>query len=316
MLYLEELVDSVIAEEGQTLMGLDFLFEALELPMKKIELIFKKALYEYSERRPMKKTKVVETYDPEFGIKMPEGTTSCRIARYGVMANQMPRFLLNTLGDTRVEFDPTDLTLKVFPPAAPLRLTYTQRYIPTRTVLIQNTITLPYETDEVDFTLPASFAKNSLKIQKAVTITDPNTGEKKSVIHEMSPVKYEEDEDIYGNKTEQCILEGTLGTGTVDLNTREVNLQLNDSEVGSILYSFYPKYYVVEEMDLGNRVFNMLFSYRLLTALASLRAQATQEKLHNVDLTSDDLYGRVAELRRHVIEVSRNTISFGDIAPV
>ena len=44
MLYLEELVDAVISEEGQTLMGLDFLFETLALPMKKIEIIFKKSL--------------------------------------------------------------------------------------------------------------------------------------------------------------------------------------------------------------------------------------------------------------------------------
>ena len=45
MLYLEELTDAVIAEEGQTLMGLDFLFEVLDLPMTKIDLIFKKALW-------------------------------------------------------------------------------------------------------------------------------------------------------------------------------------------------------------------------------------------------------------------------------
>ena len=36
MLYMEELVDAIIAEEGQTLMGLEFLTETLNLPMKKI----------------------------------------------------------------------------------------------------------------------------------------------------------------------------------------------------------------------------------------------------------------------------------------
>ena len=44
MLYLEELLDAVIAEEGQTLMGLEFLVETLNLSMKKIDLLFKKAL--------------------------------------------------------------------------------------------------------------------------------------------------------------------------------------------------------------------------------------------------------------------------------
>ena len=37
MLYLEELLDAVIAEEGQTLMGLEFLVETLNLSMKKID---------------------------------------------------------------------------------------------------------------------------------------------------------------------------------------------------------------------------------------------------------------------------------------
>ena len=59
MLYMEEVLDAVIAEEGQTLMGLDFLIDTLNLPMNKIDLLFRKALAEYSERRPMKKTSVI-----------------------------------------------------------------------------------------------------------------------------------------------------------------------------------------------------------------------------------------------------------------
>ena len=56
---MEELLDAIIAEEGQTIMGLEFLIETLNLPMKKIDTLFKKALSEYSERRPMKKTTVI-----------------------------------------------------------------------------------------------------------------------------------------------------------------------------------------------------------------------------------------------------------------
>ena len=39
MLYLEELLDTVIAEEGQTLMGLEFLIETLGLSMKRIDML-------------------------------------------------------------------------------------------------------------------------------------------------------------------------------------------------------------------------------------------------------------------------------------
>ena len=40
MLYLEELLDAIIAEEGQTLMGLEFLIETLGLSMKRIDTLF------------------------------------------------------------------------------------------------------------------------------------------------------------------------------------------------------------------------------------------------------------------------------------
>ena len=62
-------------------------------------------------------------------------------------------------------------------------------------------------------------------------------------------------------------------------------------------------------------LFNKLFASKLLTALASLRAQATQDKLHNIDLTTDDLLNRVAELKSEVREILRSSISFGDMAP-
>ena len=163
MLYLEELLDAVIAEEGQTLMGLDFLIETLDLPMSKIDLLFKKALAEYSERRPLKKTTVFNSFDymaeddgnGEAGIiKLPEGTTSCRVARYGVLPNQMPRYYMPKFGEQNVEFDIATCTCKVWPPVTPLRLTYTQRYTTTTNVQIQKVIDVPYETDEYELVLP------------------------------------------------------------------------------------------------------------------------------------------------------------------
>ena len=59
-----------------------------------------------------------------------------------------------------------------------------------------------------------------------------------------------------------------------------------------------------------------MFAAKLLEALAALRAQATQEKLHSITLTTDDLYTRVQELKKEVREICRATISFGDMAPM
>jgi hypothetical protein len=320
VLYLEELLESTIAEEGQTLMGLDFLIKTLDLPMSKIDLIFKKALMEYSERRPMKKTTVINKFDYSDGdsgyITLPEGTTSCRIARYGVLPNQMPRYYMPHFSEQSVEFDPTNLSCRVWPPVTPLRLTYTQRYMPTTSVLLEKIINIPYETDEYEFTLDTMYAGKTLSFQKSVTKVDPDTGEVTSEILSMSPTGYVNERRVDGELISEAVLKGTLGRGTVNLKTREVNLELSNESISPILVNYYPKWSVVKELDLGDRLFNKFFASKLLQALASLRAQATQSELHQIDLQTDDLLNRVAELKKEVREILRSSISFGDMAPM
>ena len=307
MLYLEELVDAVIAEEGQTLMGLDYLIETLSLPMQKIELIFKKALAEYSERRPMKKTEVFNNFDMDGYITMPEGTTSCRVARYGILPNQMPRYYMPTFGEPYVEFDPTTLACRVWPPVTPLRLTYTKRYVPTKTLLIENSFNIPYETDVFETTLDTMYGGKTLKILKSTS---------DGQVLEMTPTgEIREEADEFGKVIQYALLEGTLGTGQVNLDTRDLNLDLTNNSVGSIILTYYPKYYVVKELDIGDYIFTKLFTSKFLTSLASLRAQATQAKLHNIDLTTDELSSRAQQLREEVRALLRSTISYGDMAP-
>ena len=319
MLYLEELLDTVIAEEGQSLMGLDFITTTLELTMPKIENIFKKALSEYSERRPMKKTTVINSFDidPDGNtgyITMPEGTTSCRVARYGVLPNQMPRYYMPKFGEQMVEYDPTTNTCRVWPPVTPLRLTYTQKYIPTTNVQITGSIQCPYESDSAFASLPTMFGGTTLTLERSVLVTDPITGEQTPEILSMVPISSEEVEE-QGSLMTIWTLSGSLGTGTYNVFTRELELQLDDTSAAPILYNYYPKYCVVKELDIGHYVLTKMFAARLLEALAGLRAQATQENLHNINLTSDELYTRAAELKKEVREICRSTISYGDMAP-
>jgi hypothetical protein len=293
--------------------------------MSKIELLFKKALAEYSERRPLKKTEVFNSFDymaeddgnGEVGyIRMPEGTTSCRIARYGVLPNQMPRYYMPKFGEQNVEFDIATCTCKVWPPVAPLRLTYTQRFVTTKNVAIEKIIDIPYETDEYDLVLPTYFAGKTLSIQKSVVRTNEETGEQEVVILEMKPTGYINESKVGTETEEEAILKGTLGRGTVNLKTREVNLQLSDESIAPLIINYYPKYSVIKELDLGNYLFTRVFAAKLLTALASLRAQVTQEKLHNINLTSDDLMNRAADLKKEVKDLLRSTFSFADTAPM
>ena len=318
MLYLEELLDSIIAEEGQTLMGLEFLIETLGLSMKRIDTLFKKALSEYSERRPMKKTTVINNFDyadPEAGyITMPEGTTSCRIARYGVLPNQMPRYYMPKFGEQNVEFDITTMKLRVWPPVTPLRITYTQRFVPTTNVLIEKTIDVPYQTDEYEFELPTMYANKTLSIQKNVVVEDPETGELKPEILSMKPTgALIQDECGEGSK---AVLKGSLGEGSVDLKTREVTLEMVNDAASPLLITYYPKWSVVKELDIGNYLFTRIFACKILEALASLRAQATQTDMHHVDLTTDRLLDRVAELKKEIRELGRSSLSFHSLSPM
>ena len=318
MLYLEELLDAVIAEEGQTLMGLEFLIDTLGLSMKRIDTLFKKALSEYSERRPMKKTEVINNFDyadPEAGyIQMPEGTTSCRVARYGVLPNQMPRYYMPKFGEQNVEFDITTLKLRVWPPVTPLRLTYTQRFVPTTNVLIEKTIDVPYETDEFEFTLPTTYANKTLTIQKSVVTRDPETGELKPEILSMKPTGSVVQDEC--GESSEAVLKGTLGKGKFNTKTREVSLKMKNEAASPLIITYYPKWSVVKELDIGNYLFTRIFACKIIEALASLRAQASQSDLHHIDLNVDDLLNRAAELKKEIRELGRSSISFHAMSPM
>jgi len=298
MLYLEEALDTVLSEEGQTLMGLSFLVSTLNLSMKKIELLFKKSAMEYSMRRPIKETKIF-TGNP---IIMPEGTLSVRAVRYGVLP-ELPRYYMNTFGEMSYEFEKHTRILKVWPPIYPMKVTYNRMVNMTRDVEIEGLEKVSEGDTELFLEVPCSPKNNSIIISKNnKTMTQVD--------------RYEETVAGYlGNEIQEVLsLEGELGTGTLNLATRELELSLEEDSAGDLTYSFKPEYCVIEELTLGDYVFNKLFASKILEALASLRAQATQEVLHNIDLTTDDLYARVRELKRELRTLLRNTISFSSMA--
>ena len=131
----------------------------------------------------------------------------------------------------------------------------------------------------------------------------------------MEPEFEDETERDDGTIVHEWHLSGTMGSGVYDVASRELELTLDNETPSPIFYSYYPKYSVVKELDIGHYVLTKMFAVRLLQALAALRSQATQEKLHNIDLTTDDLYTRAAELKKEVREICRSTISYGDMAP-
>lgn len=316
MLYLEESVETILAEEGQDLLGLSFLTETLGLTWKKMEDLFRKSALQYSRRRPIEETR---NFSSNFSsdtatLMMPEGVRAVKAVRYGIL-EQLPRFYVDEFGKISFEYEEHTRLLKVWPPITPLRVTYTRDLYITKTRKLYGNATIPIGESYYYTELPTSPVDQTLKI--TFTDADENT-------FTMEYVSDEEitDVGVYSDEVQKVLhLAGDLGEATYNTATRELEIQFNEEEEGllvggNLTYEYYPKYYILPDISLQDEIFNKLFASKILEALASLRAQSTQEVLHNIDLTTDELYTRVRILKRELNQLLRNTIKFSGMAHI
>ena len=316
MLYLEESVETILAEEGQDLLGLSFLTETLGLTWKKMEELFRKSALQYSRRRPIEETR---NFSSNFSsdtatLVMPEGVRGVKAVRYGIL-EQLPRFYVDEFGKLSFEYEEHTRLLKVWPPITPLRVTYTRDLYVTKTRKLYGNATIPIGESYYYTELPTSPVDQTLK----VTFTDADENK-----FTMEYVSEEEitDVGIYSDEVQKVLhLAGNLGEATYNTATRELEIHFNEEEEGllvggNLTYEYYPKYYILPDISLQDEIFNKLFASKILEALASLRAQSTQEVLHNIDLTTDELYTRVRILKRELNQLLRNTIKFSGMAHI
>lgn len=316
MLYLEESVETILAEEGQDLLGLSFLTETLGLTWKKMEELFRKSALQYSRRRPIEETR---NFSSNFSSEtatliMPEGVRAVKAVRYGIL-EQLPRFYVDEFGKLSFEYEEHTRLLKVWPPITPLRVTYTRDLYVTKTRKLYGNATIPIGESYYYTELPTAPVDQTLKI----TFTDADENK-----FTMEYVSEEEitDVGVYSDEVQKVLhLAGDLGEATYNTATRELEIQFNEEEEGllvggNLTYEYYPKYYLLPDISLQDEIFNKLFASKILEALASLRAQSTQEVLHNIDLTTDELYTRVRILKRELNQLLRNTIKFSGMAHI
>ena len=316
MLYLEESVETILAEEGQDLLGLSFLTETLGLTWKKMEELFRKSALQYSRRRPIEETRNFSSnFSSETAtLMMPEGVRAVKAVRYGIL-EQLPRFYVDEFGKLSFEYEEHTRLLKVWPPITPLRVTYTRDLYITKTRKLYGNATIPIGESYYYTELPTAPVDQTLKI----TFTDADENK-----FTMEYVSEEEitDVGVYSDEVQKVLhLAGNLGEATYNTATRELEIQFNEEEEGllvggNLTYEYYPKYYLLPDINLLDEIFNKLFASKISEALASLRAQSTQEVLHNIDLTTDELYTRVRILKRELNQLLRNTIKFSGMAHI
>lgn len=316
MLYLEESVETILAEEGQDLLGLSFLTETLGLTWKKMEELFRKSALQYSRRRPIEETRNFSSnFSSETAtLMMPEGVRAVKAVRYGIL-EQLPRFYVDEFGKLSFEYEEHTRLLKVWPPITPLRVTYTRDLYVTKTRKLYGNATIPIGESYYYTELPTAPVDQTLKI----TFTDAD--ENKFTMEYVSDEEIT-DVGVYSDEVQKVLhLAGDLGEATYNTATRELEIQFNEEEEGllvggNLTYEYYPKYYLLPDISLQDEIFNKLFASKILEALASLRAQSTQEVLHNIDLTTDELYTRVRILKRELNQLLRNTIKFSGMAHI
>lgn len=304
MINCEELVDMFIYEEGQQLLGLDFLIETLGFNMKQFERMFIKTVREYEKRRPLKSTEIF-TGNSMGVIQMPETTMSVRATRYGVL-NEYPRYFMDEFGEKNYEYSPQTKILKVFPPITPMKVTYTHGY-----TLINNaklTVTFDVLAGDTDFIdeIPITCRKNSLNI----TVGS----------YSLKEVRRETVELDGGGTQEIAILEGSLGTGTYTPATKMLEITFADNvSIASdttMKCTYRANSITVSEIDIGDYIFTKFFYSKMLEAVASARAHATQANVHSIDLTEDQLYVRARILKKDVDTKLAQTFDWGATADI
>ena len=291
MLYLEPLVDQVLNTEGQILLGLDYITDTLGLSMKKMEGIFKATILQYGRRRPIE---ITQDFFSGPDIQMPEGTLGIKSIRWGILP-EYPRHFQDAWSETTYEYNMQTKILKVFPPNTQVKVTYVAYPTLTKSKQIRESFhAVQGETVYQDI-LQSTYRQGTLSInQNNLVMTEISRNTVTGVV----------------------TLGGTLGTGTLNLSTREFEINLSSTFGGEISVTYYPQYYCCVELDIGDYIFYKFFALNILRSLASLKAQYTQDKLHNIDLTTEDLMGRVRDLEREVRELLKKTVSFGGMAQI
>ena len=304
MLTVEEAFDIVLIEEGQYLLGIDFITDTLGLTWDHIAKLFYKSAKEYAQRKPVVETKVISGGNNGV-FYMPEGTIAVRAIRYDIL-DSYPRTMFSDFGQANYEYDIHSRKLRTFPPMSSLRVSYSREYRLTDSAPVSmSEYMVDYENEYV--------TRLSTKPKKGTLTISLGGKTAKEVGITKKLMKNSMGEDI---PTKLIKLEGDLGQGYFNPETRDIEIKWNGGLEGDLVISCLPYYKVIEELSISTYTYMGLFKAYVLEAIPSLKEQATQRGLHNIDLNSDDLKARALFLRQEARRNLKDTIDFSAMAPI
>lgn len=304
MLTVEEAFDITLIEEGQYLLGESFITDTLGLTWDQIAKLFYKAAKEYARRKPIVETKIISS-GANGVFYMPEGTLAVRAIRYDIL-DDYPRTMFPDFGQTNYEYDIHTRKLRTFPPMSSLRVSYSREYkLSDSATVSMSEYMVDYE-DEFVTRLNTKPKKGTLKVSlngKSMKATGMETKLFKDDMGNDVPHRFVK-------------LSGDLGYGYYDPVTRDIEIHWEAGQEGDLLIECNPYYKAIQELSISEYTYMGLFKAYLMEAIASLKEQATQRGLHNIDLNSDDLKARALFLRQEARRNLKDTIDFSAMAPI
>ena len=304
MLTVEEAFELTLIEEGQYLLGEDFITQTLGFSWDQIAKVFYKSIREYARRKPIVETKIISN-GANGVFYMPEGTLAVRAIRYDIL-DDYPRTMFPDFGQDKYEYDIHTRKLRTFPPMSSLRVSYSREYTLSDSAQV---LTSEYMADYED-----EYVTRLLTKPKKGTLNIPFNGKSmKEVGIERKLIK-----DEMGNDYPVRLIKmsGDLGEGYYNPETKDLEIRWDKGASGDLQITCTPYYKACIELNSSEYTYMGLFKAYVLEAIASLREQATQKDLHNIDLNSDDLRGRAMYLRAESKKNLRETIDFSAMAPI
>ena len=243
----EEAVKQVRINEGQLLIPL----AALRLDDDNLEQLFVYTAKQLQNKRPVRD--LLNANVNQNGTSIPNALSVLAL-KYPLY----PNLDRNTAPIARNLwwFDPATRVLKcIF--SSTFNIVYLREYI-VGNFLITDTPTYTIEGESsIDFFLRCDYKQSSLEISKMDSLGVKTTAT------EISRA---------GNIV---TLGGTLGTGTIDMSTLKVHLDLTSLHAGNITVTLYNKRKAIKDFDMSNRPFMLMFTVAILRSFGSLKYQAT-----------------------------------------
>lgn len=281
MLLFEQAVERVKIETGQLLIP----FESLKLTDDHLEKMFVNTVRKLQNKRPIRAV-MSANVDP-VGIKIPDalGVLACKYKLYDNFDRVSP-----PISRSYWFFDPTTKILRsLF--ACPFIITYLKEFSVGHFKQTELATTTVDNESEVDFFIKGSYKTGTLELSKTHYGTNIKT-----TMTEVS------------RTSTTASLSGTLGTGTVDLKTLKIHVDLTDRTGGDITAIYYNKRKAILDLDEYNLPFYMWFTVDVLRSIGSLKAQATMSENTGLpfSLQADTLLERARVLEDQLQEQLKN----------